>query len=429
MIAGDVQTGVYQQGARERAEASKANAPIARSGDGWTADPPDPVDFLRNLQANGFDLDQLRSDGLILQKSGPGQPQIAGNSDRMTGTISVSLLFVESDGSGADPNLYTWTAQHMQNYINGANSGLLWWSQQAAIYNNCWAAFFVHYIPGTDARNQQWREMILHNSGDVAAMAAEIMGNYGYNAGNHFSRVEAFNTAQRANYGTNWAYTGFVAYNPPPAATSTPDGAAAFAYLLGPYTFLLYRAHSWDPNQVFTHESGHIFGACDEYADGCTACNTCLGRSNNNCANCPGGNNSCMMKANTFTLCSYTDEQLGWHDLNPCAPPVLAAPVLSSVSPTTLPKGAAGIVTITGSNFLYGASSNFGAGVTVDSTVVVAADSALAYIRASVSATAGLRNITISNRDVQSSTLVAAFEILETRVTIFPPAAPTCFPT
>ncbi|MCK5713297.1 MAG: hypothetical protein KAI25_11305, partial [Hyphomicrobiaceae bacterium] len=257
-----VARGEYQEEFRRGQLAAPPMDPSDMVPDAWERGDLDEDAYLENLRNNGFNIQNLRDRGLLLEQS---TYDIAGNSDTMTGTVATTLLFVESDGSGADPDTYTWTDQHVQDYIAGANTGMAWWSAQARNYGDCWVAFFIRYVPPTDSRCQQWREMVLHPSGDVALMVSDVMANFGYAGGNHWQRVNSYNTAQRATYGTDWAYTGFIAYNPSPAPDRLTDGASAFAYRGGPYTFLLYRSYGWAPEQVFAHESGHIFWACDEY--------------------------------------------------------------------------------------------------------------------------------------------------------------------
>ncbi len=414
---------------RSRAELGKPQGWQPGAGDVRTPDAIEPWAYVQNLQANGFDPAQLAQRGLLAGKAGPGAT-IQGNSDRMTGTVTVTLLFVESDGTGSDPNTYTWTDTDMQSYVNGVNTGLAWWSAQARDYNNCWVAFFVRYVPPTDSRCQQWREMVTHPSADVAAMASDVMAKFGYSSGGHTTRVSAFNTAQRATYGTQWAYTGFVAYNPLPAAAQLTDGTSAFAYLLGPYTFLLFRSYGWAPEQVFTHESGHIFGACDEYADGCTCGAICIDEPNGNCEDC-GGGASCMMRLNTFTLCSYTDNQVGWQDVSPCAPPALTPPTATAVAPASGSLGTTQPVTITGQNFLYGAFATLGNGVSILSSTLVlsaGADSLKLTVNIDDNAILGSRDIIVNNRDLQSSTLAGAFQVLGTPRHYYAPTGTNVYP-
>ena len=70
-----------------------------------------------------------------------------------------------------------------------------------------------------------------------------------------------------------------------------------------------------DVNRVFAHETGHIFGAADEYGScTCGSLNGHLRVPNNNCRNCfpPGSQADCLMNANTLTLCQCSRGQIGW---------------------------------------------------------------------------------------------------------------------
>jgi hypothetical protein len=70
-------------------------------------------------------------------------------------------------------------------------------------------------------------------------------------------------------------------------------------------------------DSVFGHETGHIFGAADEYAASNCVCDSVHGRFikevNGNCDNCATNPVSCLMKGNTLTsLCPFTPAHIGW---------------------------------------------------------------------------------------------------------------------
>lgn len=75
---------------------------------------------------------------------------------------------------------------------------------------------------------------------------------------------------------------------------------------------------SWTSiDSVFAHETGHIFGAPDEYASSKCVCDSIHGRFfkevNGNCDNCAATPVSCLMKGNTLTnLCAFTPAHIGW---------------------------------------------------------------------------------------------------------------------
>ena len=267
--------------------------------------------YLENLRSVGYDAaaeaERLSGGGNIFE--------VLGNSDNMVGTVTVTLFFVESDGS-IDPNTYTWGTTQLNNTVSSAISGLTWWVSKAAAYGKT-VSFTMHYFPGTDVRCQTGYEPVLHASSDVPNWVSEIMASFGYSSGSHYDRVMAYNTWAKANYGTNWAFSSFIEYNPPPAGTAFTDGYAAWAYLGGPYSNLLYRSFTWAFNTVYSHETGHIFKACDEYYQygygGCTSCGTCShGINNGNCEYCNPQAVACMMRGSDDALCAYTPGQVGW---------------------------------------------------------------------------------------------------------------------
>jgi len=388
----------------------------------------DMAEYLDNLRAMGLDVDRLREQGLLISQA-PGESM--GNSDAMTGTIAVTLFFVESDGS-IDPNTYTWTAQHQQDYVNKANTGLAWWTSVSYNYFDCWNAFMVHYYPATDSRCQTGYEPVLHNGTSTAPNAMTwigiVMNKFGFSGANAIAKVISFNTWQRATYGTDWAYAGFIPYNPPPAAQQFLDGKAAWSYLGGPYTVCLYRAFGWDPSQVFPHETGHIFYACDEYAGACGCdCIRIIGTEpNNNCEDC-GGHGSCMMNANNYVLCAYTPAQVGWKTTG-CAPAPLPAPVAAGVAPDDEYQGVTTTITVTGSNFVYGAYVDMGSDVTLNSTTFINSTSFQANVTVVNGATPGFRNVRVYNRDLQSSTITNGFEIKNSTKHYASPTGGNVFP-
>jgi FG-GAP-like repeat len=135
------------------------------------------------------------------------------------------------------------------------------------------------------------------------------MGAIGFSA--DWAGVQSYVEELRVRFGTRWTYCGFI--------TKYPLAHFAYASIGGPRLVMDYNNDGWGPDnidRVFAHESGHIFGCPDEYADSGCDCGGAWGRfgvANGNCANCAaGGGVSCLMKANDFTLCEYTPAHLGW---------------------------------------------------------------------------------------------------------------------
>lgn len=241
-----------------------------------------------------------------------------GNSETMNGLVTLAIFFIESNGTGSDPNKYTWTSGHQTDTYNRSAEGLAWWVAQAA-GRGISLAFNLIVYGATDPACQVPYEPILHSTNDEALWINRIMSNVGA------ASVTAFNTSLRTTTSSDWAYTLFIAYNPGSESTFT-DGYFAYAYLGGPYTQMCYNNDGWGAanfGNVLAHESAHIFWANDEYYQpgygGCTSCGRYSNcprpdATNGNCERCNSRSRYCIMRDGTPSdgLCSYTPYQIGW---------------------------------------------------------------------------------------------------------------------
>ncbi len=135
------------------------------------------------------------------------------------------------------------------------------------------------------------------------------MGAIGFSA--DWNGVAAYVEDLRTRFGTRWTYCGFF--------TKYPLVHFAYASIGGPRLVMDYNNDGWGPDnidRVFAHETGHVFGAPDEYASSGCNCGGAWGRFgvvNGNCENCSGGGGVvCLMKGNSFDYCNYTPSHLGW---------------------------------------------------------------------------------------------------------------------
>jgi hypothetical protein len=95
-----------------------------------------------------------------------------------------------------------------------------------------------------------------------------------------------------------------------------------------------------------------------------------------------------------------------------CFTVILPAPTATSVSPTTGEAGTTLDVTVTGTNFVSGATVSFsGTGITVNSTTFTDSSHVKANITISPSATPGARNVSVTNPDTQSATCGGCFTV------------------
>jgi hypothetical protein len=158
-----------------------------------------------------------------------------------------------------------------------------------------------------EAYERDWRDAALETMGFRT-------GHLGYQDYANYLRV---------SYRSDWAYVVFV----------TKYRLGWFAYagrervVMGPNFVrddgsLSTNWGGWglaNVHRIFAHETGHIFGADDEYGN-CN-CGSTPGTGghlripNNNCRTCfpPGVQAECLMNANTLSLCQWSKGQIGWH--------------------------------------------------------------------------------------------------------------------
>ena len=271
--------------------------------DGLEAPPLSRDDFENNLRGTGLSAE-------LAEALSPG------NSDNMVGKVNFNAIFVESNG-GCDSNLYTWTSTDVSTIINEISAGISFWSSQAGDYGVPLTWVTSYWTP-SDSRVLTCYEPINHASSEDNLWIDQIMCNFGFCSGDKFARTTAFNALRRVAVETNWSVTSFIGYNPSPAPTTFTDGFFAYAYLNGPYSQLLFQNNGWGVSQynlVNAHETGHLFGAHDQYAT--SGCNDCFipgnnGVFNGNCVNCNSAAVPSIMWNNDLALDGYCPGQVGW---------------------------------------------------------------------------------------------------------------------
>jgi hypothetical protein len=271
-------------------------------------------------------------------------PQYFSNSDVMDGSVAVAVFLVESNGS-IDPNVYTWSQADQDFAIQQVLEGLNWWVVQSLAFNLARPLQFRPIFHRADEPIcQQGYEPVTRPGNDSYLWINRVMVNAGSTSGDVFERVAAYDQVIRDQNHTNWAYSMFIAYNPAPAASAFTDGRASWAYIGGPFTISLFRSYGWPLSRIATHETGHIFFACDEYYQpGNLVCScTCAPEVrpeavNGNCQDIACGHTSteCMMRLNELAICPFTVAQIGWTSSVPRpAPSAPSGLVASASSPT-----------------------------------------------------------------------------------------------
>ncbi|MEW6130392.1 MAG: putative Ig domain-containing protein [Acidobacteriota bacterium] len=290
-------------------------------------------DFIRNLQSLGA---QESLENLSVQ------PNFWGNTDTMDGNVAVAVFLLESTGA-IDPNQHTWNQADQDIALTAVVEGLNWWVEQSRAFNLGRPLQFtiVPYFANNPACQIAY-EPILHEGRESALWVNNVMNNLGVDAGDTFIRVASFDRVIRDQNRANWAYSIFIGYNPAPAQNAFADGRASWAYIGGPHVNALFRTYGWDLKRIISHETGHIFYACDEYSQpGFHTCScSCAPEvrpeaKNGNCESGCGVSTECMMRINELALCAYTAAQIGWTStVLPDIPTAPAGLVVSASSPT-----------------------------------------------------------------------------------------------
>ncbi|HXF39688.1 MAG TPA: putative Ig domain-containing protein, partial [Blastocatellia bacterium] len=294
-------------------------------------------EFIRNLRLLGAEQSVQGIQSTVT-------PQYFSNTDVMDGRVAVAVFLVESTG-GLDPNVYSWTQADQDMAFSEIVDGLNWWVEQSRAFNLARPLqFTIVPFSATHPACQVPYESVLHPGSDAPLWVNQVMSNLGATAGNVFERVAAFDTSIRDQNHANWAYSMFVSYNPAPARQSFTDGRASWAYIGGPFSISLFHSFGWSLGRVASHETGHIFYACDEYFQvGYQTCScTCApevrpNALNGNCQDlsCTRASTECMMRINESALCAFTVAQIGWTSAVPKpAPSAPTGLVASPSSPT-----------------------------------------------------------------------------------------------
>ncbi|WP_182911866.1 hypothetical protein [Sphingomonas cavernae] len=224
----------------------------------------------------------------------PGAP--GPTSAYLEGRVAVGVVIV--DGPTAD---LQFTQAERTQVVAEVQNGLSWLAAQNASAGITWVydirnvSISTQPDPGAADLEALWRDPVMAELGYAASWAS--VGQY----------IEDNRTRLR----TRWTYCVFF--------TKYQLGWFAYASIGGPRIVMQYANDGWGPDnidRVFTHETGHIFGAPDEYASsGCNCAGNWgrFGQPNVNCQNCaPSGGVDCLMKGNSWTMCERTPAHLGW---------------------------------------------------------------------------------------------------------------------
>ena len=282
--------------------AAKANRP--REGDRWNMPGCDmvPQPYLggtvlgpqsRLSRALGGPLGTL-ADALT-----PGDARTLGpgTSEWLTGSVAVGVVIVNGPTAATQ-----FTAAEQTTVVAEVQAGLRWLGSF-----NPWAGVTWSY----DIRPVNITTQTNATASDNESRWRDpAVGELGFQQ--NWNGVLDYVRWLRSDRRTNWAYCVFF-------VKGYPLDWFGYAAINGPRIVMEYANDGWGPSnidRVFAHESGHIFGAPDEYASSNCDCGGSWGRwgeANSNCENCAGASGvGCLMRANEWKMCRPTTRHLGW---------------------------------------------------------------------------------------------------------------------
>lgn len=230
----------------------------------------------------------------------PGAPSSTQTTEFMAGTVAYSVVFVESSGgtgncSPPDSSTEDWSAGRRTTVLSEISAGLAFWTARSSrpspltFMLDDWGTRLTSCEPitrsagGPTSDEPKWVADVL-----------KAMGRSGATPANYFSEARAFAHARRTALGADWGFVIFVVDSLNDADGEFSNGSFAYAYLSGPFMVMTYDNNGWQislMDLVTAHETGHIFGALDEYAvSGCSTADSWgyLNVANASCNN--GGN-------------------------------------------------------------------------------------------------------------------------------------------
>ena len=213
------------------------------------------------------------------ERTVPGAPTSVQTSEFMAGTIVYSVVFVESSGgtgycSPADPQTENWDQSRRNAVLSEIGAGLSFWTARS---NRPSPLTFVLDDRGTQPTScEPISRPGRGASSDEPKWVADVLTAMGFPAttGNYYTVARSFAASRRAALGADWGYLIFVV-----DSLNDPDGSftnneSAYGYYNGPFMVMTYDNDGWGigyMNLVTAHETGHVFGALDEYASsGCS---------------------------------------------------------------------------------------------------------------------------------------------------------------
>ena len=210
-------------------------------------------------------LERLESRSLFAGLPFGAAPEDTG--EFMLGRIAVTPVFLESTGQ-IDPNTENWTPAQKTTVLNNIQSGLDWWKQLLATKSTIQSLDFVIDTTYVDTPAPTPFEPISRISNAYSDWVSQFLVDRGFSQSSQLdTNMRAFNHSQRVKLSTDWSFTIFVVNSQNDGDGNFAPGGSfdrAFSFAGG----LFQIVPSTRPASTFTHETGHMFWARDEYIGG-----------------------------------------------------------------------------------------------------------------------------------------------------------------
>ena len=184
----------------------------------------------------------------------------------MLGEVYVTVVLMESSSQTGplNNNSETWTQSTINTVKQRVTQGLQWWEDTLATKTDKHELNFQIDFTYADTPVETSYEPITRSSNDSQIWIYDFLSKVGYNTrGNFHSDIRAYNHAQRIAHGTDWAYTIIVVNDEHDSDHQFAPGGFSKAFAFAGGEFLVSLGSR--PNSTYSHETGHIFWALDEY--------------------------------------------------------------------------------------------------------------------------------------------------------------------
>lgn len=187
----------------------------------------------------------------------------------MLGRVAVTPVFLESDGS-IDPSTENWSTGQINSVLSNIQTGLNWWTELLATKSSVHTLEWVIDTTYATTPKATSYEPIARTSNSYSLWIPEFLQDVGFASQPSLeANMRAFNDAQRTKLSTDWSFTMFVVNSANDGDGGFAPGGSfsrAFAFAGGLFEVI----PSTRPISTYTHETGHMFWARDEYSGGST---------------------------------------------------------------------------------------------------------------------------------------------------------------